>query len=290
MSSLDVGADVTTRALDERRFDPAQVDGLVLGWTLPQLQGERAARVRWAGGGRRKLAETDPQLLTELARLVGPETRGDPLSLLVWTTKSTRHLAGALTQLGHPASARTVGRMLVTLGFSLQGNAKVSEGHQHADRDAQFAYLACQAAEHPGPERRWCRWTPRIRSWSGSLKTAGGSTSRPERRSAGAGQRARLPGQGAGQSDRTASTTCPPTPAGYRSALTTTPPRSRWPPCVASGTLSAPPATRPRQPAAGLRRWRRVEWPPGPGLESRTRRLRRRHRSNTPSATWQLCP
>jgi len=35
-------------------------------------------------------------------------------------------------------------------GVSLQGNAKVTEGNQHADRDAQFRYLAAQVAEHAG--------------------------------------------------------------------------------------------------------------------------------------------
>ena len=79
-----------------------------------------------------------------------PQTRGDPMSLLVWTTKSTRNLAGALTAVGHPVSDRTVARMLASLGFSLQGNAKVTEGNQHADRDARFAYLAAQVAEHAG--------------------------------------------------------------------------------------------------------------------------------------------
>ena len=63
------------------------------------------------------------------------------MSPLVWTTKSTRNLAGALTAAGHAVSDRTVARMLAGLGFSLQGNAKVTEGRQHEDRDAQFRYL-----------------------------------------------------------------------------------------------------------------------------------------------------
>ena len=107
-----------------------------------------ASRVRAPGGGRKKLAETDPELTTALTALVGPETRGDPMSLLVWATKSTRNLAGALTATGHPVSDRTVARMLQDMGFSLQGNAKVTEGKQHADRDAQFRYLAGQVAGH----------------------------------------------------------------------------------------------------------------------------------------------
>jgi Rhodopirellula transposase DDE domain len=79
---------------------------------------------------------------------VDPDTRGDPMSLLVWTTKSTKNLAGALTELGHPVSDRTVARMLRAQGFSLQANTKVTEGRQHEDRDAQFRYLAAQAGQH----------------------------------------------------------------------------------------------------------------------------------------------
>ena len=110
-------------------------------------QAEPQRRVRAPGGGRKKLSETDPELAAQLSALVDPETRGDPMSLLVWTTKSTKNLAGALTELGHPVSDRTVARMLRAQGFSLQANTKVTEGRQHEDRDAQFRYLASQVAE-----------------------------------------------------------------------------------------------------------------------------------------------
>ena len=111
-------------------------------------EAEPAVRVRAPGGGRKSLAESDPGLLLQLKAFVDPETRGDPMSLLVWTTKSTRNLADALTELGHRVSDRTVARMLTDLGFSLQGNTKVLEGKQHADRDAQFRYLHKQVTEH----------------------------------------------------------------------------------------------------------------------------------------------
>jgi len=110
-------------------------------------EAEPQRRVRVPGGGRKKLSETDPELAAQLKALVDPETRGDPMSLLVWTTKSTRNLAGALTELGHPVSDRTVARMLRAEGFSLQANSKVTGGHQHEDRDAQFRYLAEQVAQ-----------------------------------------------------------------------------------------------------------------------------------------------
>lgn len=115
-----------------------------------EVQGaaEPAPRVRAPGGGRKKLTETDPGLAGALHALVDPTTRGDPMSLLVWTTKSTRNLADALSGQGHPVSDRTVAQMLQDQGFSLQGNAKVREGKQHVDRDAQFQYLATQVADY----------------------------------------------------------------------------------------------------------------------------------------------
>jgi hypothetical protein len=105
-------------------------------------------RVRKPGAGRKPATETDPGLAPALTALVDPQTRGDPTSPLVWTTKSTRNLADALAAGGHPVSDRTVARMLRAQGFSLQANAKLTEGRQHVDRDAQFGYLNAQVLEH----------------------------------------------------------------------------------------------------------------------------------------------
>ena len=77
--------------------------------------------------------------------LVEPDVRGDPMSPLRWTTKSTRNLAAELTRQGHRVCADTVADLLREEGFSLQGNAKTMEGRQHPDRDAQFRYINEQA-------------------------------------------------------------------------------------------------------------------------------------------------
>lgn len=98
-------------------------------------------RVRAKGAGRKPAEQTDPELWPALDRLVDPETRGDPMSRLRWTTKSTVKLADELTARGHPVSASTVGKLLKDHDYSLQGNAKTIEGKQHPDRDAQFRYL-----------------------------------------------------------------------------------------------------------------------------------------------------
>src|SRR5882724_2462370 len=49
-------------------------------------------RVRAAGAGRPRSEDVDPGLKAALAKLVDPETRGDPESALLWTTKSTANL------------------------------------------------------------------------------------------------------------------------------------------------------------------------------------------------------
>jgi hypothetical protein len=84
---------------------------------------------------------TDPTLLEALDALLDPSTRGDPTSPLRWTSKSTYHLADALTAQGHPVSQRTVYRLLEDLGYSLQANRKTDEGADHPDREAQFQFI-----------------------------------------------------------------------------------------------------------------------------------------------------
>jgi hypothetical protein len=98
-------------------------------------------RMRRPGGGRKPLTETDSGVVEALDALVEPETRGDPMTRLRWTTKSTRNLAEELAACGHPVSHHSVARLLGDLGYSLQANAKTLEGKQHPDRDAQFSYI-----------------------------------------------------------------------------------------------------------------------------------------------------
>ncbi len=105
-------------------------------------------RIRRSGGGRKRVVDLNPAVREALLMLVEPEVRGDPMSPLRWTTKSTRKLAEQLTRQGHRIAADTVGDLLREEGFSLQSNAKTLEGKQHPDRDAQFHYLNEQARDH----------------------------------------------------------------------------------------------------------------------------------------------
>jgi transposase len=107
-----------------------------------------SGRVRAPGAGRKRSRERDPGLVPALLGLIEPEERGDPMSALRWTTKSTRALAAELTSQGHPVSADTVADLLHEQGFSLQANAKMIDGKQSPDRDAQFRYLNEQVTTH----------------------------------------------------------------------------------------------------------------------------------------------
>ena len=104
-------------------------------------------RLRRPGGGRKRAVEADPGLANALERLVDPVTRGDPMSVLRWTCKSTSQLSRALSRQGHRASARTVGRLLKAAGYSLQSNRKTKEGTNHPDRNAQFEYINAMVQE-----------------------------------------------------------------------------------------------------------------------------------------------
>jgi hypothetical protein len=109
---------------------------------------EPLGRTRRPGGGRKRAADLDPGLRPALLALVEPDERGDPMSPLRWTVKSTRNLAAELTRQGHRVGADTVGDLLRAEGFSLQGNAKTIEGQRHPDRDAQFRYINEQVKAH----------------------------------------------------------------------------------------------------------------------------------------------
>jgi len=105
-------------------------------------------RVRSPGAGRKTAEESQPGLAEALDKLIDPETRGDPMCPLRWTTKSTRTLADELTGQGYQVSHSTVAKVLAGMGYSLQAPAKTREGADHPDRDAQFRYLDGLVREH----------------------------------------------------------------------------------------------------------------------------------------------
>ena len=99
-------------------------------------------RIRKKGGGRKKLTETNQDLLNALDALVEPTAKGDPETCLRWTSKSVRNLERALKNQGHQVSYGTVETLLKQLEYSLQANKKSLENASHEDRNAQFQNIS----------------------------------------------------------------------------------------------------------------------------------------------------
>jgi transposase len=101
-----------------------------------------ASRQRKHGGGRRAMEVDQPEVVETLERILDSSTRGDPMSPLRWTCKSTRAIAGELNRQGISISHTKVAALLRSCGYSLQANRKTIEGKQHPDRNAQFDFIA----------------------------------------------------------------------------------------------------------------------------------------------------
>ena len=100
-----------------------------------------SGRVRREGGGPPRLIDLDSGLLSALDDMVEPESRGDPMSPLRWTLKSTRKLADALVGMGHQVSHMTVHGLLREMDYRMHATVKTVEPAQHPDRNAQFEHI-----------------------------------------------------------------------------------------------------------------------------------------------------
>ena len=104
-----------------------------------------STKIRKAGGGRKKLKETQAGLIEKLETLVSAHTMGDPMRVLLWTNKSLRKLSEALKSEGFSVSYVTVGELLKSIGYSLQSNKKTDEGGNVEDRNEQFEFINSKA-------------------------------------------------------------------------------------------------------------------------------------------------
>jgi hypothetical protein len=101
-------------------------------------------RMRRHGAGRKPRTAQDQELLQAVDALVEPTARGEPMSPLRWTCKSTRRLAKELGQQGHHVSHPTVGQLLKALNYRWHGTRNTREGTSPPDRQAPFASINAQ--------------------------------------------------------------------------------------------------------------------------------------------------
>lgn len=120
-----------------------------------KIKGVLTSGIRKEGGGRKKATVKQAGLGKALSSMMEPITKGHPESILMWTCVSTRNLSNALKKKGYYVSYKIVGRLLTTMGYSLQSNVKGFEASsQHPDRNQQFHYINANAkkyikAQHP---------------------------------------------------------------------------------------------------------------------------------------------
>ena len=98
-------------------------------------------KIRKTGGGRKKHIENQSGLMEALESIVNPHTRGDPMKVLLWSSKSLRKIENELKKRGYSISYVTVGELLKSMGYSLQGNKKTDEGGNDTDRNEQFEFI-----------------------------------------------------------------------------------------------------------------------------------------------------
>jgi hypothetical protein len=110
-----------------------------------QVKKLSSERCRQPGGGRKKGSELQPTLKPALNALVEPTAKGDPMSPLRWTTKSSRHLATSLRQQGFDVSKTQVCNLLHEEGYQLSANRKSIEGGTNPERNTQFEFINAQA-------------------------------------------------------------------------------------------------------------------------------------------------
>jgi len=129
--------------------------------------------VRQGGGGRPKVTDAQPGLQAALEALVEPWTRGDPESVLRWSSMSLRTISSELSGRGFKACPTTIAKLLRERDYSLQANKKTHEGKQHADRDAQFKYIAERTTAQHGAGNPTISVDTKKKELVGNYKNAG---------------------------------------------------------------------------------------------------------------------
>jgi hypothetical protein len=99
-------------------------------------------RIRQTGGGRKKIADIDKTLITDLEQILFP--KGDPMKRILYTNKSIAKVKKVLTKKGHHIADTAIRNILLSLHYSLKPNKKNIEGKVHPDRDAQFQHINAQ--------------------------------------------------------------------------------------------------------------------------------------------------
>jgi len=104
-------------------------------------------KIRKNGGGRKYVKDDHPDIEGRIRKLIDGSTYGDPERVLSYTTESLRKIKRELELRGVDISHETVGKIVVSMGYSKQANQKMLQvGKPHPDRNAQFEHINSTSA------------------------------------------------------------------------------------------------------------------------------------------------
>jgi len=105
---------------------------------IPEAEGNR---IRREGGGRKREKDKQHGLEQAILDIVEAHTVGDPMRVIIWTSKSVRNIQEELLKQGFKVSHELIRQILQENNYSLQSNRRTQEGGNHPDRDAQFEFI-----------------------------------------------------------------------------------------------------------------------------------------------------
>jgi hypothetical protein len=98
-------------------------------------------RIRREGAGRKREKDKQDGLEKAILTIVECHTVGDPMRVIIWTSKSVRNIQKELQKQGFQVSHELIRQILRQNKYSLQSNRRTHEGGIHPDRDAQFQFI-----------------------------------------------------------------------------------------------------------------------------------------------------
>ena len=111
---------------------------------LSELQSDEPLdenRIRIAGGGRKRIEETYPDIFGAVREMLEDTTYGSPEGGK-WTSLSLQDISAGLAKQGIIADRSTLGRIVKELGYSRQKNRKMNQvGSPDPDRNEQFEFI-----------------------------------------------------------------------------------------------------------------------------------------------------
>ena len=98
-------------------------------------------RIRREGAGRKQEKDKQQGLEKAILDIVEAHTVGDPMRVIIWTSKSVRKIQEELKKQGFKVSHELIRQILQQNEYSMQSNRRTLEGGNHPDRDAQFEFI-----------------------------------------------------------------------------------------------------------------------------------------------------